>query len=1005
MQPTKSDIITVTGPGFVGEIAAGSGISTLLVTGTSFSISNILPLIETLNKQRSFSGRKQINIQGYQINLDDNVNIPEVAIRVVCRILELHKDVVIDTSGIDYARSFPRARNGQAAGESGENGVDGGNGGSAGNIVLYAGKITGDGKLILKSDGGSGGAGQNGGSGIKGERGRQAGDRRRNKKLREQDEGKGDRGGKGATGGGAGNGGDGGRAGDGGRIFIMRPLANASSITASSVKGRPGSAGSAGKPGAGGDGGAGGRDIKCYPNDRPFMLRAASDDPNISLFDIYSFVSLNEEAYQQRVSEKPIGEQLAISQDSSLQSTFLRNRHICSYQKTRGPSGSPGDPGQNGLSGSTGVQGRNGAIKFENSNFDKLPDGVAFLLRVSFIRMLLHTIELDYLNNSRQECVIKLLWLKEYLEDDKSANPRTYEAIDFEVDSAKLYSPAFVQATHKRVQILLQQLSQGLDRYGNEPGYVPLVSARFYETTLDSILSLASSIEADSNQFIDKKSSNDEKRSSIIKTADNLEIKSFSIANEASQVTTELDSLRAQIGLLLNELIQYRTQLQDSENAFRDAVSRQAACGFEEVLTVAAAVVAIYSGGASVVAGIAGLANTDQKIRDDAKTAEKKVSTIETKSKYISGQYAVIGKGLNNIKEGYLSVKSLLEEDADGAKLLVSEEDFEEVLKPFLDDLPEAREFRDVMRQYLRIAKIRNQMILSADIKATRLLDLEIDLEENNIEIATTQDRLSRVYNPLLSEHIAFFQRALPNIKSSILRAIYMEHKALEYWSLSPSLLPNNLQDLSIAQLKVYHLSFKDSYLQKVEEKNGAPQELEGPTILLSRQVMPKIFDTLGRSGALTFNLSPDIPAYRFYSQVLASQLDVSFKFNEGINDDMQFTLFHNGDPVLVDRLGKKHYFKHRPRYITQRLKQGSTSVSMGLGGFEGRYSFLSPFASWTILIALVNEDNVDTVMQERSKIEEISLTFRGTAFARYTTDPTLLLPVSTASSVWTYVP
>ncbi|PSL34527.1 hypothetical protein [Chitinophaga ginsengisoli] len=89
--------------------------------------------------------------------------------------------------------------------------------------------------------------------------------------------------------------------------------------------------------------------------------------------------------------------------------------------------------------------------------------------------------------------------------------------------------------------------------------------------------------------------------------------------------------------------------------------------------------------------------------------------------------------------------------------------------------------------------------------------------------------------------------------------------------------------------------------------------------------------------------------------------------------------LTHQGNPRFVDVYGGVREFKHRKRTLFQFYKNGE-SETFDLGGLEGRYAYLSPFATWTISIFGSSENVIVPI----ADIEELGLTFSGVAFARY---------------------
>jgi len=217
-----------------------------------------------------------------------------------------------------------------------------------------------------------------------------------------------------------------------------------------------------------------------------------------------------------------------------------------------------------------------------------------------------------------------------------------------------------------------------------------------------------------------------------------------------------------------------RLRVEAAKSGFRRAVEREAACDIGEVLAAAAAVAAIATGVGAIAAGVAGLAEMNRMIEE-----KKLKDSLREQGNYIVKQIKVVHGGLDTIRGGYSDVSEILQRERDGAKLIAREEEFEETIKNF-EHLEEAREYRRLMRQYLAVIKTRNSKILHVDSLVTRLLELDSEDRQLVVEIERTRARMVDVFNPRLAEHVVFFERAVARIRADILRAIVMEHRALE---------------------------------------------------------------------------------------------------------------------------------------------------------------------------------------------------------------------------------
>lgn len=643
--------------------------------------------------------------------------------------------------------------------------------------------------------------------------------------------------------------------------------------------------------------------------------------------------------------------------------------HICEVVG-RAHSGDPGKTGAVPPPRPEGVPGVRGTISRQ------VGSAAISLKHLDFtmLRMVLHDAELDYLNDRRKLAAQKLFWLLELAEAGGE--------IGQEISRAEPSIPVDGPAAHNlasilfRARVLLVQLSQGLDVYGYYPGFVPLTSVEIYKTVVGELLALAEKIESAFERYHQQQQTDLSKREALITAVDVLEHKQPALQRQANQVAQEIFHTREAVSALLVEEESLRLLVERAREEFKKAVARQAACGFDDVLKAAAAVAAIGAGVGAIAAGVGGLAEMSTLIEQ-----KKLKDSLKEKGKYVVGEFKVIGGGIEQIKSGYSSIKEVLQRERDAAKLIADETEFEASVKQF-EDLPEAREYRRLMRQLIGVIKARNAKIIHVDSLVTRVLEIESEQDQLELEIDRTRSRLVDVFNPRLSEHVVFFERAIARVRADILRAIVMEHRALEYWSLKSSKLPRNLKDANVAQLQSYQASFIARYLEAIEERNQAPQKLDDIVeFAFTREDHPEAWHLLESGGSFSFRLSSNESAFRFLSHVLVNRATISFVGRDGSSSNVrrEVLLGHHGDPEMVDSIGQVYRFSHRPRLSYARVSGNNATVEISLGGLEGKYAFLSPFATWTVSIEPEKEG-----MHEIEELQAVTIKFSGIAYARY---------------------
>ncbi|WP_444997916.1 hypothetical protein [Aliikangiella sp. IMCC44359] len=645
------------------------------------------------------------------------------------------------------------------------------------------------------------------------------------------------------------------------------------------------------------------------------------------------------------------------------------------HQTGRGPNGHPGSPGSVPARNTAGVSGHVGNVEFPEFSADSFASSYDF----SFLNMVMHESELLYLNDNIKEAAVRLLWLLDLLEN----------ATNFKQETADILMPGQPSTDQsiqnnllsKRIKILLTQLSQGLGYYGHPKNFVPLTSITVYEENIETLLPIANDIEKAFAKYYDKQQSDIEKRKAIAVAISSLELKTNGLQQQSAQLIKEIAVSRDQVSDLLTEQLVLKRRVDAAREAFKEAVSREAACGFTDVLKAAGAIAAIASGFGSVVAGVAALGEVGSMME-----ASKSLKDWKKTGEYIVKHGKVVSGGIDKISSGYNDIKGVLEEERDAAKLIMAEEEFEEAVKKF-EHIEEAREYRKLMRQYLANIRLRNEKILEIDSKITRVYEIESEMSGLEFELTATKSRHLEVFNPRLAEHYIFFDRALARAKSELIRAIVMAHKALAYWSLNRNVLPTNLYDRSVDQIKSYYSDFKATRLRLMEERNASPGPLEVRHIIIDKEEDPDLFATFIETGRFTFKLDEMSSEFRFYSNVLVNQANVSIELTGANNSRKTVFLRHHGDPVFVDNLGDNHSFSHRPRLRLGTLDRENNQTNIKLGGSDS-YAFLSPLASWSVMMEFetLNGELLegDDEVLERKKVTRINILFKGVGDARY---------------------
>jgi hypothetical protein len=595
----------------------------------------------------------------------------------------------------------------------------------------------------------------------------------------------------------------------------------------------------------------------------------------------------------------------------------------------------------------------------------------------TFFTMVLADAEKDYLNGEREEAGQKLLWLSEILTTGTQFSAEAADMSDENSDGGQACAIMLEQ-----VMILLTQLSIGLDYYGHPPNHVPLTSLKVYNQVIDQMLVLATDIEDAHRKYYQQGQDDVAKRNAISQAVSSLSRQATVFEMQFGQLQIEVDKNRGQISDLLEEQIALEVQLEIARESFINAVEAQAACGFADVLKAVGAVAAIASGVGTTAGGLLAMGEAGSLIKQSESLKDWKKT-----GKFIAKEWREVGSGIGSLKKGYNDIKELLEQgDRDAAKLITAQEDFEEQMKPFLD-LEEAQEYIALMRTFTQITNLRNKKILETDAKIAMLYEVEAESASLRLDVDRTNSRLIDVFNPRLAEHIVFFEKAVNRAKYGLLRSMVMAHRAMSYWSLNTNKPPFDLQSRSVDYLKTYHFEFKQQFLNILELRNSEPLPFSTGSIRFDRNNQPEAWRAFDETGRFSFTLDPEHPVFLFTSRVLVNGASLKLLLDTPQNSYSWVFLRHHGDAKLIDTMGNEHSFSHRSREIRKVLNANTEQISINLGGSE-KYAFLSPLATWTLIMEFADsEGRPKTGTEEknaRQNVNGLEIAFDGVADSRY---------------------
>lgn len=626
----------------------------------------------------------------------------------------------------------------------------------------------------------------------------------------------------------------------------------------------------------------------------------------------------------------------------------------------RAPSG-PGGP--NGSAASAGSTGRPGQSKTATA---EIIGGGQMGSRASLTHLLmtLHAAERSYINEKYRETAQVLFWLRNLLSDSPGSLTPAFLAPGSPYAGPSPSTKEW-EALRNRVDALIAQLGLGLDYYGFPRQYVSLLSIEVYKAAIKTLLPIAQDINDARDRYLNASNEANDRLVAVRDAISGINNALNQLEHQRVELGNAQAAAAAEAARLLVDVLARMRELERAEQGFQDAVTRKqqesGGCGFLEALAAIAAIATVaagvYAATAAVITAVA--------------EATAEIASIVTIVKAVQAEVVAI-------KNAYEQIKPLLDGNPDAGKIVVPQEDYERVLQPYMD-MPEAQIYKAAIRALLDTIKARNQKVLDSAAFFAQIMELQAAMEQRREEALRIQSLAVSHTNPELPELLLFMGKALDTVKADIVRLMYMQNKAIEYWSLVDR--PLALWGKSVPDLEASFADLINAEVRALEDRNRNPQPLTPkPRITFKREVHKTEFaglDDLDRRS-FAFSIRLKDPAFNApWSAILVRSVRITMAgAPEGL---VWVELQHSGTATVVKwddrRRSRPLTFSHKPRNTVIALQNGISEVADvqdNLGGGEA-FSYLSPFSVWTLSLAPESGD-VDL-----SGVTEITVEFEGT--------------------------
>ena len=648
-----------------------------------------------------------------------------------------------------------------------------------------------------------------------------------------------------------------------------------------------------------------------------------------------------------------------------------------------GPQGPDGakindDPPQN-------VVGQDGNVKVSTRSTDDAADRIAAATSLLYLQTALRAAEESYANSALDDALEQLKWLGRLLIRPQVTRTSRESIHDSGLDAGEPSQE--IHAIRQKVFTLIQRMALELDYWGNTRNFVPLLNRTAYLEALDDLLEHAKTIEDSYIRYRDARDDWGAAREAFSDAIIAQEAFILGLGSQFQELARVERALVADIETLTNAYdASWHTVLAAGKD-FKAAVRRKSRCKFKDVMVavgaIATTVGTMGSGSAAAMAAWQAYRQFDAKKHD---TGDKLGSLAEPK--YKVDKLVSIGKGVAQVANGVSKIADILNRPnvdvpdlpSDAAKLIMSRQDLQETVEPFMHQLREARDYLERVDEFIDLVTIRNDKILEYNALANTRAEALSDIDAAEIEVARLRKEIVRPNVRHLPEFASYMSRANMMNKRAIMQMLYKQHRALEYWSGEVSEF--HLCRDSIDHLSATHSSARIRLLSAMENRGRPPQTIKFVDQVARfsiKEIGQEYLDRFKSARRLIFRLPYD----PFDGLALVRVVRVRIGLPGAVvhtdvrgKDPFGVQLTHFGSATMRTLQGNLIEFRHEPRHTVLFYHAGTeVTRAFDLGGSD-TFIKLTPEGPWQLSIL---EPDVNRV--NLNALKDIVIEFEGEFF------------------------
>jgi flagellar capping protein FliD len=502
------------------------------------------------------------------------------------------------------------------------------------------------------------------------------------------------------------------------------------------------------------------------------------------------------------------------------------------------------------------------------------------------------------------------------------------------------------------------RLAQGLDFYGHSYNWAPVLTLKSLEQRCSEIVALGSVIENQFRDYTDTERTLKEKLGALSSAKQQIALKTGNIQAEIKRLDTEIGEMLKHLESYDKNVAAQLDLLNSTEYKFKKELENylieQHQTDFFQFMEMLGTVVSCVGGLGGAIGGTV----SAFKALNEAESFVKEVKGVVKVLKKVKG-------GIDNLIKGYKAIKEYAtREEPNGAKLLVDSEEFDEMLEEYLGKFPAADELRAAVDHYIELAQARNMAAYNYTALIGQKLSLQKQSEQIQAELPYIDAQAGAYRDTMLPVFSAFMRTAYERVRRDLLRKLYEENRAYEYWSLETDEFA--VSNSSIAALAATHERLVAD-IDAFREANDAFETFT-QVVEISAEKFPAAFAALPKQQCLVFELDiRTTPGFANMRHIMVQAFELRFPDITGSGKTLSVSLVHSGLAVF-NRLpdpqaaGSLVMFSHKPRAKFFKIDYGNAENKAGgtIGDDSQGYAGLSPFTTWKLDFSLAGNDWLD---------------------------------------------